>query len=66
MRKFSIFLFFLSTILLCACNGQADNITYAMIVVVNNKEYNGTETVKEEGIKIGEMIGEIEKETPVE
>lgn len=64
LRKFSIFLFFLSTILLCACNGQTDNITYAMIVVVNNKEYNGTETVKDESIKMGEMIGEIEKETP--
>ncbi|TRZ40081.1 hypothetical protein CEQ21_03845 [Niallia circulans] len=66
MRKFSIFLFILSTILLNACNGQTDNITYAMIVVVNNKEYNGTETVKDEGIKMGERIGEIEKETPVD
>jgi len=66
LRKFSIFLFIMSTILLNACNGQTDNITYAMIVVVNNKEYNGTETVKDERIKMGEMIGEIEKETPVD
>ena len=50
MRKFSVFLFILSTILLGACNGQTDNITYAMIVVVHNKEYNGTETVIDERI----------------
>lgn len=66
MRKFSIFLFILNTILLSACSGQTDNITYAMIVVVHNKEYNGTETVIDERDKMGEMIGEIEKETPVD
>lgn len=53
-------------LVLGACNEHTDNGSSAIIVVVDNKEYNGSETASNDSIKIGEMIGEVEKETPAE
>lgn len=63
MKKILFFVFI--TVLLVACNQENSSESYAMIVVVNNTEYNGAEanlTDYEED----EVIGKISKKVSVE
>ncbi|UPO90556.1 hypothetical protein [Niallia sp. Man26] len=66
LKKASVLIIIFIVLLLGACNQAKSNVYYAMIVVANNKEYNGSETVWDDNIKIGEMLGEVEKKTPAD
>lgn len=66
LKNILVLLIVSTVLLLGACNQQTDNDSYAIIVVVDKKEYNGSETVIDDSIKIEEMIGEVEMKTPAE
>lgn len=52
-------------LILAACGEKAGLGSYAMIVVVNNTEYNGTEETKD-GYEIDKMKGKITKKVPAD
>lgn len=47
----------------CSQTGTEDEASYAMIVIVNNKEYNGTEAELDASMQQGEKISTILKKT---
>ncbi|MCT4793578.1 MULTISPECIES: hypothetical protein [Exiguobacterium] len=47
----------------CSQAGTEETGSYAMIVIVNNKEYNGTEVKLDASKQQGEKISEVIKET---
>lgn len=47
----------------CSQTGTEDEVSHAMIVIVNNKEYNGTEVELDASMQQGEKMSTILKKT---
>jgi len=63
-RRFVIFsIGFLFVLMGCSQAGTEEKGSYAMIVIVNNKEYNGTEAELDASKQQGEKISTILKKT---
>ncbi|MBG9475776.1 hypothetical protein ABET11_23695 [Priestia megaterium] len=66
MKKLIIFLSIAYLVILTACNQEStgtDKGSSAVIIVVQNNEYNGTEDKLDKSKEIGEQIGTVEKKT---
>ncbi|MCM3796814.1 hypothetical protein [Priestia megaterium] len=65
-KKIIIFLSIAYLVILTACNQEStgtDKGSSAVIVVVQNNKYNGTEDKLDKSKEIGEQIGTVEKKT---
>ncbi|MGG0285754.1 membrane lipoprotein lipid attachment site-containing protein [Peribacillus butanolivorans] len=64
MKKTLFILLIVYLVILTGCNQEStDTGSSAVIVIVNNKEYNGTEDKLDKSKELGEEIGTVEKKT---
>ena len=58
-----LFSVFIITLILISCSKEEPNVSYAIIIVINDKEYNYISEKIDKINVIGEEIGEITKKT---